>query len=118
MLSHVFYGLKAAEIGISGISEIFAKKGIAIEELYFRLGASQAEFDLAALNGKELVLAGIKTRLKASDIHNFIHKQIPNFKEYFGKRYNKGRRITGALAGLVVDAELEKQVEEAGLIGE
>ena len=104
----------AEDLFSRNIPEILAKKGIVIEQLYFKLRTPEAEFDLVALNGKELVLAEIKTRLKASDIHNFIHKQIPNFKEYFGKRY-KGRRITGALAGLVVDADLEKQVEEAGL---
>ena len=61
-----------------------------------------------ALNGKELVLTEIKTRLRLSDIEKFVNKQIPNFKEYFGKRY-EGRRIIGALASLAIDAELEKQ---------
>ena len=74
----------------------------------------ETEFDLVALNGKELVLTEIKTRLRLSDIEKFINKQIPNFKEYFGRRY-EGRKIIGALASLAIDAELEKEVEESGL---
>ena len=96
------------------IPGILEKKGIAIEEVLFNLRTPETEFDLVALNGKELVLTEIKTRLRLSDIEKFVNKQIPNFKEYFGKRY-EGRKIIGALASLAIDAELEKEVEKTGL---
>ena len=95
-------------------TKLLQDRGIAVEELKYNLRTPNAEFDLLFINGKLLVLTEVKSRLHSSDIDTLIHKQIPAFKRYFGEDY-KGRKIIGALASLAVDADLEKQVEAAGL---
>ena len=95
-------------------AKLLQDRGIAVEELKHNLRTPNAEFDLLFINGKLLVLTEVKSRLHFSDIDTLIYKQIPAFKRYFGDDY-KGRKIIGALASLAVDADLEKQVEAAGL---
>ena len=96
------------------IVSILQARGISVKEAHYHMWGQDAEFDLMAANEKEVVLTEVKSRLRSSDIHNLIHRQIPLFKKYFGKRY-KGCKIMGALASLSVSPELEREVEEAGL---
>ena len=96
------------------VARALQSRGISVEELEYRLKTPDAEFDLVAANGKELVLVEVKSRLQFSDIDAFIHRQIPMFKRYFGERY-KGRKVMGSLASLSVGPKLEKEVEGAGL---
>ena len=87
---------------------------IPVQELHYALKGPNAEFDLVAGNEKEIVLTEVKSRLRSSDIHDLIHRQIPLFKKYFGSDY-KGHKIMGGLASMAVDPALEEEVEEAGL---
>ena len=96
------------------VQGILQASKIPVEKLHYHLKTPDAEFDLVAENREEIVIIEVKSRLRSSDIHDLIHRQIPLFKEYFGKRY-KGRKIMGGLASMAVNPALEEEVEEAGL---
>ena len=104
----------AEDIFRRNLAAILKQRGFPVGEIHSNLKTPDAEFDLLAVNGKKLILTEVKSRLENSDIHKLVHKQIPAFKDAFGGRY-KGHKIIGALAALAIDADLERQAEEAGL---
>ena len=88
-------------------------RGILLNSLEHNLKVPDAEFDLVGLNGRQVVLVEVKSRLQPSDIDTLIFKQIPNFRRYFNDY--KDHKLMGGLASLAIDEKLEKQVEKAGL---
>ena len=99
--------------GQNVVSVLEARK-ISVEKVEHKLKGPDAEFDITAINRQEIVIIEVKSRLRSSDIHDLIHRQIPLFKKYFGSDY-KGHKIMGGLASMAVDPALEEEVEEAGL---
>ena len=96
------------------IVKLLESKNISVKKLEHNLKGPNAEFDLMAGNEKEIVIIEVKSRLRHSDIHDLIHRQIPLFKKYFGEDY-KGCEIMGGMASMAVNPKLEKEVEKAGL---
>ena len=96
------------------VTSLLQARKISVKKLHYSLKAPYAEFDLMAENGKEIVIIEVKSCLKSSDIYDFIHRQIPLFKKYFGSDY-KGHKIMEGLASMAVSPDLEKEVEKAGL---
>ena len=88
-------------------------RGILLDSLEHNLKVPDAEFDLVGLNGRQVVLVEVKSRLQPSDIDTLISKQIPTFRRYFNDY--KDHKLMGGLASLAIDEKLEKQVEKAGL---
>ncbi|MDE0092239.1 MAG: hypothetical protein OXN83_03010 [Oligoflexia bacterium] len=70
------------------------------------------EFDIVAVNGKEVVLVEVKTNLKVKDI-NYFTKKLNAFTTW--KREYKGKTIYGAVAYLRSDEHSVKYAEKQGL---
>ncbi|MDE0151691.1 MAG: hypothetical protein OXK80_04240 [Bdellovibrionales bacterium] len=72
----------------------------------------QWEFDIVAVNGKELVVVEVKTTLKTKDVDHFI-KKLQIFTK-LRPRY-KDSKIYGAVAYLKANADSDKYAEKKKL---
>ncbi|MDE0151257.1 MAG: hypothetical protein OXK80_02010 [Bdellovibrionales bacterium] len=72
----------------------------------------QWEFDIVAVNGKELVVVEVKTTLKTKDVDHFI-KKLKIFTK-LRPRY-KNSKIYGAVAYLKANADSDKYAEKKKL---
>ncbi len=96
--------------------EILNQWGIAIAHTSTRVKqrgqGDDYEYDIIAVNGREVVVVEVKTTLKVSDVKDFL--------ESLGKLtvrmpYHKDKRIYGAVAWLRADEEAEVYAAKQGL---
>ncbi len=96
--------------------EILNQWGIAIAHTSTRVKqrgrGDDYEYDIIAVNGREVVVVEVKTTLKVSDVKDFL--------ESLGKLtvrmpYHKDKRIYGAVAWLRADEEAEVYAAKRGL---
>ncbi len=92
------------------------ERGIEVETTHQRRrgrrNGEHFEIDIVAVNGREVVVAEVKTTLKSEDVTSFLGK-LPVFLD-FCKEY-RGRRILGAVAYLESDPSVIAYAERQGL---
>ena len=71
------------------------------------------EFDIIAVNGKEVVLVEVKTVLTRKDVSHFLENHLKDFKEYFPEYQDKV--LYGAVAFLRTEDSADTFSEEQGL---
>ena len=74
---------------------------------------NKAEFDIVAVNGKEVLVIEVKNKLSARMVDSFVNKRLPKFKEFFPEYANY--QIIGGMGALVVKDDVEQYAERAGL---
>ena len=74
------------------------ERGIEVERVITNAKNTETEFDIIAVNGKEVVVVEVKATLDPADVRKFI-KNIQNFKEWWPEFKNK--TIYGAMAFLI-----------------
>ena len=72
-----------------------------------------AEYDVIAVNGTELVVTEVKTKLRDRDVKDFLTRKIAQFKLDFPEY--KWYTIYGWVAGLAVPDDVEKYAEKSWL---
>ena len=77
-----------------------------------KIDGKQYEFDIIALNGKEVVVVEVKTTLRLQDVNHFVEK-LEVFKDVF-KEY-KDKTIYGAVAYLKASEGTEVRSQREGL---
>ena len=96
--------------------KLLNEKGIEVDScssnMYGEHKGQDWEFDLVAVNGKEVVLVEVKSNLKVKDIEYFTNK-IKSFTIW--KPEYKGSRIYGAVAYLRSSESSPKHAEKKGL---
>ena len=99
-----------SERGIN-VTEVMSnfKKGIRLKDGRFQ----EREFDLVAVNGKELVVTEVKNVLTKKDVEEFISDWLKNFKSYFPSY--KDKQMYGAVAFLREKKGAANWAEEQGL---
>ena len=95
------------------LTKVLAQRGILLDRLEHNWRLPEAEFDLIGLNGEQIVLVEVKSRLNIQDIERFINKQIPVFREQFTQF--KKHKLIGSVASLAISKDLEKQARKEGL---
>ncbi len=95
------------------IRSIFKSRNKRFDQVKRNVMGDNCEFDVVAINGKEVLVLEVKNKLKNQHIDKFVKTQIPKFKESFPEysKYN----ILGAVGGLVVKDEVESYAQRAGL---
>ena len=72
-----------------------------------------SEYDVVAINGTEIVVTEVKTKLKDADVKDFLQRKLPQFKIDFPKYADY--KVYGGVAGLAVPNHVEKYAENQGL---
>ena len=71
-----------------------AYRGILLDRLEHNWRLPETEFDLIGINGEQIVLVEVKSRLNSRDIERLIDKQIPIFRKRFDEfRGHKTNRL-------------------------
>ena len=96
------------------IVEMFNQRGINVQQTFTNLKTSrnEAEFDIIAENGKEVVVIEVKTTLRKEYTDEFMEK-LKNFKTYFPKYSDN--IIYGAMAYLKSPVNISKYTTKLGL---
>ncbi len=91
-------------------------RDIAVESTHPRVNGRRNgehyEFDILAINGKEVVVVEVKTTLRPEDVKHFLAK-LAKFTEY--EPIWKGKRILGAMAYLKTDESVQTHAQRQGL---
>jgi len=99
-----------------GLVRLFNERGVPIQEtaqrLKRRVEGEDMEVDLIGINGEDVVVVEIKSRLTVEDVRDHLYR-MANFKRFF-PRYADNRLI-GAVSGMVIAEESDKFAYRQGL---
>ena len=91
-------------------------RGIAVESTHERRkgrrNGEHFEFDILAVNRRDVVVVEVKTTLRSEDVTRFLAK-LPTFTDL--AREYRGKRILGAVAYLKSDGDVRTYAERKGL---
>ncbi len=91
-------------------------RGIAVESTHQRRegrrNGEHFEFDILAVNRRDVVVVEVKTTLRSEDVKHFLSK-LSKFTDW--AREYRGRRILGAVAYLKSDSAVTTYAERQGL---
>jgi len=95
------------------IAMLLTERGISIDRVKTKFKTDNAEYDIVAINGNEVVVLEVKNRLTSHHIRHFINKQLPKFKHEHPTFTN--HKLYGAVGSLVFPEQLERQAAGEGL---
>ena len=78
------------------LAERLKERGIEVEKVVTNIKNEFSEFDIVAINGEEIVVVEVKSKLDSNDVQNFLG-QIKKFKGLW-PRLSKGKKVYGAMA--------------------
>ena len=98
------------------LTKLLNERGIEVQRNLTNLkkdhGDQRFEFDIVAVNGKEVVVVEVKTTLKVQDVDYFLEKLV-SFTD-FAPEY-RGKKVYGAVAFLKVNQSSNTYAEKSGL---
>jgi hypothetical protein len=107
-------GEMTEEMVYRGLQKLFGNIGKNFDEIAQNLKKQgQAEFDIVAVNGTEVLVTEVKTKVRKDDIDDFTEKKLPLFKTFFPKYTDY--KILGAIGGTVFREDLSRYAEKKGL---
>ncbi len=71
------------------------------------------EYDIVAVNGDAVLVIEVKNKLRKRMVDKFVEKKLPKFKEIFPEY--RDRRLFGGMGALVVNDDVSRYAEKAGL---
>ena len=93
------WGRMAENLVKGNLAQRFTDRGIEIEKVLTNIKNEISEFDIVAVNGTEIIIVEVKSRLGLDDVEKFL-SQIKTFRENWPK-IAKDKTIYGALAYVV-----------------
>ncbi len=89
--------------------------GIPISETALRVRSPlrRIEYDIVAVNGKDVVVVSVKTRLNVEHVKTFLEDRLTIFKEVFPRYQNMN--VLGAVAGMSIEQEADTYAIKHGL---
>jgi hypothetical protein len=94
---------------------VLNKRGITVEKTIQRIkgsrGGENFEYDIIAVNGKEIVIVEVKTTLRVKDVEWF-HEKLWKAKDFLPEY--KEKTIYGALAFITADGSSDRMAEKLG----
>ena len=107
-------GSVAEDLFFRNTSPLFAKLNKEFHDIRRNFTArGKSEYDIVALNNKEVLVIEVKNKLTEPDIDRFIYTQLPRFKVDFPKYL--AYSLIGGVAGLSIKEPVEKYAERKGL---
>ena len=107
-------GSVAEDLFSRNTSPLFAKLNKEFHDIRRNFTArGKSEYDIVALNNKEVLVIEVKNKLTEPDIDRFIYTQLPRFKVDFPKYLTYS--LIGGVAGLSIKEPVEKYAERKGL---
>ena len=107
-------GSVAEDLFFRNTSPLFAKLNKEFHDIRRNFTArGKSEYDIVALNNKEVLVIEVKNKLTEPDIDRFIYTQLPRFKVDFPKYLTYS--LIGGVAGLSIKEPVEKYAERKGL---
>jgi hypothetical protein len=95
---------------------LFKERGIKVDTIYQRVkrhkNGKEMEVDILAINSEYAVLIEAKSTLKVEDIKEHIER-LKKFKIFFPEY--SGRKVVGAVGGIVIDEDSDKYAYKSGL---
>ena len=99
-----------------GAVKLFKERGIEVDSIHQRVkvhkNGADFEVDILAVNEEYVVPIEAKSTLGVEDVREYIEK-IEKFKFFFPEY--KGRKVVGAVAGIVIDRGADKFAYKNGL---
>ena len=71
------------------------------------------EYDIVAVNGDAVLVIEVKNKLQKRMVDKFVERKLPKFKEIFPEY--RDRRLFGGMGALVVNDDVSRYAEKAGL---
>jgi len=101
---------------VPAAERLFKERGIIIDKVSQRVkihhNGDTMEIDILAINGEYAVLIEVKSTLKIDDIKEHIER-LGKFKRFFPEY--KGRKVIGAVGGIVIEEGSDKYAYKQGL---
>ena len=93
------WGRMAENLVRGNLAQRFTDRGIKVEEVHTNLKNTISEFDIVAINGEEIVIVEVKSRLGLDDVERFL-SQVKTFRNNWPKIAGD-KKIYGGLAYVV-----------------
>ena len=94
---------------------VLNKRNIKVERTIQRIKGNHKgenfEYDIIAVNGREIVIVEVKTTLRVQDVNHF-HEKLWKAKQYMSEY--KDKMIYGAVAFLTADGASDRMAEKLG----
>lgn len=114
-LGHRFGEFAEAQVR-PAVVRLFQERGVEVERLISNLevqtGQGGLEIDLLALNGRDVILVEIKSKLTKADVDEHLER-LEKFKRFLPEYQNK--RILGAVAGMIMAENVDRYAYRKGL---
>lgn len=115
VLGHRFGEFAEAQVR-PGIVRLFQARGIAVERvianLWVQKGQEGIEVDLFVINGSDVVLVEVKSKLTQEDVDAHLER-LEKFKRLMPEYADK--RALGAVAGMVIAQDVDRYAYRKGL---
>jgi len=103
------------------IPRIFKEEGKEFKEIHqnvtpdyhIRKELGNAEYDIVAVNGTEVLVTEVKSQVRKDDIEKFVNKSLPEFTTFFPEY--EGYKIFGAIGGALITPHVERYALAQGL---
>ena len=103
----------AEEVIYRGIKNNLKTRWIDIYEVHKNIKTMNAEFDVVAINGKQVIVVEVKNKLKKDHLDYFEKNRLAVFKEEFPKY--KDYELLGGVWWLIISDHIEAMAEKRGL---
>jgi len=104
----------AEDLFYRNVKYLFRDRNLAFNQVRRNLKKKgKAEYDIVAVNDKNVLVIEVKNKLSARMIDNFVNKKLPGFKDAFPEYQDY--RLIGGIASLVMKDEVARYAEDAGL---
>ena len=100
----------AEEVIYRGIKNNLKAKGIDVYTVHKNLKTENAEFDVVAINGSQVIVVEVKNKLKKDHLDRFESHTLALFKQEFPKY--KDYELFGWVGGLIVSDHVEQLAEQ------
>ena len=107
-------GEVAEDLFYRNIRSLFKERDMIFADVKRNLKKKGAgEYDIVAVNGDAVLVIEIKNKLQKRMVDMFVGKKLPKFAEVFPEF--RGRRLFGGIGALVVNDDVSRYAEKAGL---
>ena len=97
------------------IIKLLKERGIEVEQTLQRVRGNKDgenyEYDILAVNGREMVIVEVKTTLRVDDVNDF-HEKLWKAKRYLPEYHDK--KIYGGMAFITAEGASERMAEKLG----
>ncbi len=104
----------AEDLFYRNVKYLFRDRNLAFNQVRRNLKKKgKAEYDIAAVNDKNVLVIEVKNKLSARMIDTFVNKKLPGFKNAFPEY--RDYRVIGGIGALVMKDEVARYAEDAGI---